>query len=296
MGLCVSLSCRRKPRGTHACSAWAPPRWRLSLRKHILEGARPDMPTARPLGHTMLRHDGPMEQGEVAARLGVTTGGSIKFKTREYLASQHLWAALYTAQQCADFERRLHASGSRRSHPTQRALASSSIVSSVAFLEALVNETYEDAVEVAAGGAGRLDETCRTLMREYWLHGGDKASTLTKYQMALVFARLAKFDVGAMPYQDVATLISLRNAFVHYRPAWRDDEAPPNLEAKLLERVSRSPLLGAEDASSWMIWALASPTAEWSVRAARALADEWCNRMQLNRTYDEHLSAYASDR
>ena len=70
-----------------------------------------------------------------------------------------------------------------------RAYAVSAVLSAVVFLEALVNETFQDAADGHASRIAPLDQRYIALMGEFWNAsemGGRYVSILDKYQMALL--------------------------------------------------------------------------------------------------------------
>ena len=85
----------------------------------------------------------------------------LAISSRHYLALEHLWAALNNARLCRELERQLMNKVAFDSE--HRAYAMGAVISSVAFLEALVNETYEDAgdEEHVSERVSALSETVR---------------------------------------------------------------------------------------------------------------------------------------
>jgi hypothetical protein len=129
-------------------------------------------------------------------------------------------------------------------------------------------------------------------MGEYWRDADRSAGVLIKYPMALLFAGQARLDRGANPLQDTSVLVSTRNALVHFKPSWHDDLDPAGLEKTLPVKFAKSRLLAGNDGSSWLIWALAAPGAEWAVATARSFANEWMDRMALTRVYEADLKEF----
>lgn len=220
-------------------------------------------------------------------------GLSAKVVTRHYLASDHLWTAIQSEAQCCDLERALSGPGGPSTHPTHRSYALSTVFSAVAFLEALVNEVFQDAAEESASRIESLSKQCRALMAEYW-GASERANLLTKFQMALLFAGQPAMDRGRAPMQDAILLVAFRNALVHFRPTWHEGEEPDGLERRLAGKFARSSLLGSNDGSPWPIWAVAAPAATWAVFTARALVDEWSDRIHLPRIYETDLEAFGT--
>lgn len=230
---------------------------------------------------------------EATAAIAAVDALTPKITTRHYLASEHLWAAMESAAECTEIERVLLAASSGPVHPTHRARAVTAVMSSVAFLEALVNEVFQDAADDAPNRLEPLSGQCRALLKEYW-STGERTGILTKYQLALLFAGAEPMDRGTAPLQGAKLLVDLRNALVHFKPAWHDHEAPRDLELRLTGKFDKSSLLSANDGSPWPIWALAAPGAEWAVGAARTFADEWTERMGLRRVYEADIRSFGS--
>jgi hypothetical protein len=106
----------------------------------------------------------------VVARASVALGGVSAVVTtvaiRSYLSSQHLWSARHFTRLAADHERD-HAGDSRIS-VQQRAYVLSAVGEAVAFLEAFINELYQDAADDTAGAADGLSPGMVRLMAEHW--------------------------------------------------------------------------------------------------------------------------------
>ena len=143
---------------------------------------------------------------------------------RHYLAPLHLWSADFNAIQCGQIEADAEGAGPdflirHRTH------AVSAILSSAAFLEALVNEVLQDAVDSTAFNVASdvVDFDAKTLRRlaTFWTEtsrAGKYVSTLDKLNMVLVLIGRNEFDKGVRPYQDVQAVVKLRNKLVHYQP------------------------------------------------------------------------------
>jgi hypothetical protein len=91
--------------------------------------------------------------------------------SRHYLAAEHLWGAQDNARRARGHEGSLV--GKVVFSPEHRACVSGSILLSVAFLEALVNEVFEDADDSVKKGApnsrvASLGTRCLELMAESW--------------------------------------------------------------------------------------------------------------------------------
>ena len=113
--------------------------------------------------------DETLETGTVAVG---DVPASLRFLSRRSLALQHLWSALHNARLCRDLEAQLV--GNVPFHIQHRASAINAVLSAVAFVEALVNEVFQDATDAPdrldsmTARLRPLTKRCRDLMREFW--------------------------------------------------------------------------------------------------------------------------------
>jgi hypothetical protein len=217
----------------------------------------------------------------MAAVASVTATAAV----RSYFSSQHLWAAKHFVQLAADFERG-HAGESRLS-VQHRAYVMGAISESVAFLEAYINELYQDATDGTAGAADGLPPDMVRLMREYWrsTDRGKSIEVMKKYDMARVFAGHPTADASRRPNDDVKYLIKLRNWLIHYRPKTISDEKPETVIDHVRTRFAENPLLGPAGESWFPNHALGSGCGDWAVRSVRAFTDEFSATVGSLATY-----------
>lgn len=145
----------------------------------------------------------------------------VRIVMRNYFSTHMLWASQAFASKAAAIEAK-H-SGESRFDIEHRAYVLSAIMNAAAFLEAMVNELFQDAADdhgiTGDGYVAPLSSRTRELMREWWIASGEGSERLLeKLQLLLVFAGKEKLDKGAQPFQDAALLLALRNALIHFRP------------------------------------------------------------------------------
>jgi hypothetical protein len=162
-----------------------------------------------------------------------------------------------------------------------RGYVTGAVLSAVASLEATINELFIDAQHGDPNTFKGADRMIPRLFAEYWdeIEG---ARILTKYQMALILARKGKFDRGGSPYQEVDSLIQLRNALVHYKPEWDTDQ---NAHRRIQERIESyrfelNPFTGPNDAF-FPKKCLGHGCAEWAVNSGVAFINEFFDRLGL---------------
>jgi hypothetical protein len=173
--------------------------------------------------------------------------------SRVYLSVGHLKNASHFARLTGEIEQHTEfVWGTIKPH---EAYAMSAVLSSVAFLEASVNELYADAAgdsvpseilrSIGTGYAMEMPKDVRSILAILWTTERFRmtARTLEKFQVALKAAGQEQFDKGSQPYQDVALLIRLRNALIHFKPESRHHgDVPADLERKLGGKFALNPL------------------------------------------------------
>ena len=152
------------------------------------------------------------------------------------------------------------------------------IVLSAASTEAFINELAE-LVEMTKV---RLDETVSSELRTFTdvIHEIEESrgSLQLKYLMAAQTLRGSLFDKGTNPYQDFATLVTLRNDIMHLRPRDRSVTAPdgsqslagPKHIAALQQRgLARTPSL--KGSMSWFDTLQTAEMACWAPKTAHEI-------------------------
>jgi hypothetical protein len=164
----------------------------------------------------------------------------------------------------------------------------SSIVASVGFLEAMINELYQDAHDgyVHEGYLGPLSPECLHLMAEYWRTTEGRTGVLDKHEMLLAFAGAPAFDHSGQSYEHARLVIRLRNTIVHYQP----ENVSAAAEAHTFERSLRgkfadNALMAGSGNPWWTDHALGFGCAEWSHRAVTRLSDDVCDSLGLVPSY-----------
>ncbi len=174
------------------------------------------------------------------------------------------------------------------------------IQQSVAFLEARLNEVWQDAADREEGdeaGNPRLNglsvETI-VLLRELWQYDAVQRSLtlLEKFDAVLRTARKAEIDKSRSPYQDVDPLIRLRNALAHFKPETQWSDEVHWLRARLRYRIPDNPLLPGTQ--PWFPHQpLCAGVAEWAWRSCVAFVQEWDAQLGLSDEYLERMAEAA---
>jgi hypothetical protein len=180
--------------------------------------------------------------------------------------------------------------GASRLDIDHRGYVISSIVSATSFLEAMVNELFQDAFDGFTpkhGAITPLSDQARQLMAEYWraTDGGARGRTLDKCQALLTFTGNDPLEKGKQPYQDAQLAIELRNALVHFRPQDLSPDDPDKMELRLKGKFPEHPRMTSSGNPWWPSKCLGWGCAKWSLEAVTALADHLVNATGVEASY-----------
>jgi hypothetical protein len=154
------------------------------------------------------------------------------------------------------------------------------VLFSVASMETCVNELYADAREKNRRRFGTEMDGAMNLLAELW-PVINKPTILPKYQVALVACEKPAFDTGMNPYQDIDSLIVLRNALVHFEPEWDTNQlGHKKIEDRLRGKFELSPFVAT--ANAFFPWhCLSHGCAAWAVRATESFINAFFDRLEL---------------
>lgn len=194
-------------------------------------------------------------------------------RTRTNFGVSHLLSAATFSRRLAELE--AENAGKKLGPFWQDVLANATaaVFTCVAGLESYVNELYADHAIV-------FPEVRAQLMAKIWgLY--EQKPLLDKYELALLIKQVEPLDAGAPPYQDVAILIKLRNALVHFKPEWFDEQkAHATLSKNLQGKIQLSPLFDPAEPLFPRGWASHS-CARWAVDSVTAFILEFERRAGL---------------
>jgi hypothetical protein len=219
---------------------------------------------------------------------------NITLRKRTDFSISHILAAAYFARLSWQVEKTYDGKWSDNLFHEHRAYVTGCVLSAISFLEAKANELFADTVDNPEA-VKELNQGAKDLMSDMWKLGVPRTGRYSipeKFQIALVMARKELFDRSRRPYQDVALLVRLRNALVHYEPKWVTCVSPDiealtvqNLEKNLLGKFELNPLKGRAD-PFFPDRCLGHGCAKWAVTSCIEFADEFFSRMGLPRPYD----------
>jgi hypothetical protein len=165
-----------------------------------------------------------------------------------------------------------------------------SIITAVCYLEATINELFTDVEDISRSNEWSPDVTQR--MKETW-RDERKLRLIDKYEKALCIVKSESFDRGAEPYQSAASLISLRNALIHYKPEWIGTGESYNqtlnekLRQKLENKIKKLNPMTREGSLFFPHRCLGYGCAKWAVESSLNFSNEFFSKIGLPSNLDQ---------
>jgi len=160
-----------------------------------------------------------------------------KIRQRSAFAVQHMIAAASFSRMCGQIEIANRDKPLGEFFNDQIGAVSATVMLATASLESNVNEYLCEPEQVFPNLLGESPHLLVQLL--------EQNSILEKYQAVLSFRGIAEYPAGEPPYQDVDALIKLRNALVHFKPEWHDEqELHRKIEGRLKGRFEINPAIG----------------------------------------------------
>jgi len=199
-------------------------------------------------------------------------------------AVQHLIAAARFARLCYTVE---EANKGRPFGPFYDEIISyvtAAVFSSVAALEANINEVFADAQD----GIITFDGFSPKLLNEIWDLIEDKP-ILEKYQFALVLRGRERMSEGDRENQFAGTLIKVRNALVHFKPEWdHEQQEHDKIGTQLRCKFKLSPFVD-ENAPIFPMRCMTHGFADWAVQSSLDFANRFVQEAGLPNRFARFL-------
>ncbi len=174
-----------------------------------------------------------------------------------------------------------------------RAYVTAAIFSSVAFLEAQINEFFTGVNDVHLK-SNFSDPHKKNFELAWSIIGHRRIWCVEKYNIALKCAEKPKFESQSQIMQEIGCLRELRNKLVHYEPRWFSvlhNNLPTKntreFEIKLVGKFKTNPLTG-EGNAFFPSKCLSHGCARWAIENSLAFSDEFFTRMSIPKPY-EHI-------
>lgn len=222
----------------------------------------------------------------------------VRVLMRNYFSTHLLWAARHFGQEAAVIESRHE--GDSRFDIEHRAAVLGAVTSSAAFLEAMINELFQDASDghgtAGDGYLAPLAARTHELMAGWWAESGEGfEKVLRKYQMLLLFCDEPILDRGAEPYQSADLVIKLRNTIMHYRSETVSADVEHRLAKGLRGRFPDNLLMTGSGNAWWPDHALGAGCADWAFKSVKALADHVSHAVGIVPNYQRHRGTWFAD-
>lgn len=163
--------------------------------------------------------------------------------TRLYLSTHHLQSSWYLSQKAKNIELNFKQEDLLSKYVEHRAYILSSVINIVSFLETYINEFYSDISENMLSAFEGIQKSKAKLISKLWKRNiprTAKYSILDKYEIALDLLSKVNFDSSKYPYQDVNSLIKLRNTLVHQESEWLYPAGSKIKEKNLTHKIEKS--------------------------------------------------------
>jgi len=206
---------------------------------------------------------------------------NVTLRQKSAFAVQHLMAAARFSRQCGEVQNRNRNFNSGSFYDEQISCVSATVMLSVASIESYVNELLSEPDKLFP----ELDtnvhkEICSLLV---------SLSILDKYQKILSIKGISEFDRSRQPLQDVETLISLRNEFVHFQPEWHDEqERHRKLGLKLRGKFELSPFISEETGVLFPQRIVSHGCTKWAVTKSMEFMEEFTIKIGFKSKFENH--------
>lgn len=222
-------------------------------------------------------------------------------RVRTYYSVTHIQTAYFFSKMAAYIEGSGQPLTTTQPQLETKFYATGAVFSSVAFLEASINEFCADAAE---GLNTKLKDwkhaEAEQLIGDLWTPEMlKKVSMEQKYQVVLRLAGRERIVRNEKPGQDVAALVTLRNELVHYEPEWVMSDADSKHDQAARLRVERA-LIGKFDLSAFTTGrdpffperCMSAGCAIWAVQSSVYFADAFFERMELRPPYADAVAEF----
>lgn len=123
----------------------------------------------------------------------------------------------------------------------------------------------------------------------------EKESILGKYQKVLALRGLEAFDQGSEPYQSVDVLIKLRNALVHFKPEWHDEQIEHlRLGERFRGKFALNSFISEGTGVLFPQRCISYGCAKWAVESSLAFIKAFCERMELSFRFEQFKDRLAT--
>jgi hypothetical protein len=205
-----------------------------------------------------------------------------KLRQRSAFAVQHMMAAARFSRMCGEIEIANKDQPLGNFFDSQIGAVSATVMLVTASLESNINEYLCEPEQVFPKLPGESPHTLVQLL--------EKKSILEKYQTVLSFLGCSEYSAGEAPYQDIDALIKLRNALVHFKPEWHDEqELHRKIEGRLKGRFEINPAIG-ENGVFFPQQCMSYGCTKWAVNTTLSFMKDFSGRSGLPYRFEKFTS------
>ncbi len=222
----------------------------------------------------------------------------------------HLKSAIFFAKNAHELEKKYEKSfeslkAEERENITEEysAFTTSAIILSVAFIEAHINEFFDNVIEKKPNNSSsgtvidKLYNNCpdnfKFIQSLFLLKEDiyDKLSFLKKYDFALVCFSKEPFEKGKKPYQNLKLIIDLRNSLVHYYPEYQTAQKggmgneQSKIEKKFQDKFDINPFFKNTGNPFYPHKCLSYSSAKWSIMSSYEFVEGFYSKFDLESGY-----------
>lgn len=225
-------------------------------------------------------------EGAISATLAPISA-EITLRQKSAFAVQHLMAAARFSRMCGKIEQENSGKPFGGFFDEQIACVSATVLLSTASLESNINEYLS---EIDSNFPELNDQ-----MKKEAFDLIEKKGVLEKYQFALAFKGKEKMLEGEQPFQDASALIKIRNALVHFKPEWHDEQKEHKKLEKLLSgKFTLNPSL-ASDGVFFPQRCISYGCTQWSVKSAFNFMKKFSELSGLALRFDKHQGKFDTE-
>jgi len=230
---------------------------------------------------------------------------SMALTVRTYLSDTFIRSACNFAKQSRELEEKYIKTGTIQNEDivNHKGFIASTIILCAAFLESTINEFYLDVYDNQSC-VKELGEKSTELIKFYL--DIDKPSIekifsiLEKYTFALLLCNKEPFTKSSSPYQDINSLVFLRNALTHYKlkphTTGKDiDYEVSKIESKLKGRFDLNPFLTGPANAFFPDRCLSYGCAKWAIESSITFTDTFFRNMGLLIPYEYYRRNFKLD-
>ena len=215
-----------------------------------------------------------------------TPSGQLTIKTRAYISSYHFRAAKHFLELATEIE--------DQDEPifniNHRAYVHNSVLSATAFLEAAINEIFQDAYDDYQSYINSLSQEVIKELARYWADTeikGKYKPILVKYKQALSISDSEQMIEDENPYEDARLVIELRNFLTHYKPKSVGGDSTHEIEDILKGKFGFNKKYEKSGNPDFPDKMLGKDCAKWSVISVKNFADEFLKKMDIQPNYQK---------